>query len=189
MSFWKCSGKLISWGKKLCRFGFHYQFNYFFCRATRAVDGTPNLMYLLSRGILDHNLGGVFALTSNRLDLAYFWTKGKIMERLLPESLLTEMTSMAFPPFHRFYDILNLKIQQLFVCGIVQRETQWNKFGFNKLMDLSFDLEGPKVLTMQDMQSGFLVWLVSVSFAFVAFLLEWIAKACEMCLIRFVENK
>lgn len=143
------------------------------------------------RQIFDHSFGGVFEMNVLDVRIVSEKTKGTFLNRLLAESLFTEMTAMLFPPFHRFYDIFNLKLQQLFTSGIINFLSEvWVKTDSKKkYAHLFSDLNGPQVLTMKNLEAGFVVWLVSISFAINMFLLEWIAKIFEILKARFIANK
>lgn len=44
----------------------------------------------------------------------------QFLNRIMPDQILyTEMITLYFPKFHKFYEVFDEKIQQLFTAGIV----------------------------------------------------------------------
>lgn len=69
---------------------------------------------------------------------------------------------------------------------LIQTSTNWT---YTESPKMYAHLDGPQVLTMETMGTGFVVWLVSLSFVIFVFLLDWIVKTFEMSLVRFIANK
>lgn len=44
----------------------------------------------------------------------------------------------------------------------------------------------PKVLTMSHLEAGFMIWLGSLSLAFVAFMGEWLIKVMEYFIVKHI---
>lgn len=133
----------------------------------KTVTENSEWIELWTRGIFDHSFRGVLEINFLGLNYASNFSNGKILSRILPESFSTEMTAMIFPKFHRFYDILNLKLQQLFIGGIINYHSSknWTHTENAKMYAHLFsDLQGPQILTMKNLEAGFVVWLVSISF-------------------------
>lgn len=141
---------------------------------------------LYGKRIYDHSFHGGLEVQVRMLKAYSQLSKGDFLNRLLPEPLYTQMLTMLLPPFHRFYEVFDEKIQQMVTAGIVNflSEAWVQPERVAKYKHLH--LQEPQVLTMAHLEAGFVIWLISVSFAIFAFLLEWIAKLYEFFIIRMV---
>lgn len=95
---------------------------------------------------------------------------------------------MVSPQFHKFFGVFDEKLQQLLTGGIINfrlNETWLKQDDKKKYAHLYAHLEGPQVLTLENLEAGFCVWLVSLSFAVIVFLIEWIVKLCQMFFAKF----
>lgn len=95
---------------------------------------------------------------------------------------------MSFPLFHRFIEVFDEKLQQLFTGGIIDIHSEiWVKpENFKNYKHFYSHLEEPQILTLEHLEAGFVVWLISISFAVFSFMLEWLITFCEFLLIKFV---
>lgn len=109
----------------------------------------------------------------------------------MKDSFLTVSCGFLTGRNHKFFDILDIKTQQLQSAGIIDNFIRniiemVNPKGYKKpdaytkeyLRDVfpkSFP-RGPKVLKMETLEAGFVVWLVSLTLAVTAFILEWINR-------------
>lgn len=108
------------------------------------------------------------------------------------------MHAMYFPQFHKFSETFGAKIQQQFEAGINYFITAradhkgrvWAK-GLNKKRYQHYYayLNEPQVLTMEHLKAGFVVWLVSICFAILSFLFEWIFTLSDLIIVKFVIKK
>lgn len=101
-------------------------------------------------------------------------TKGRFAQRLLKENLYMEMCGMQFHANHQFFDVLNRKLHQLFVAGIIDEyNKEWLDM-FNPLRYAHLYPKEPQVLTMEHLEAGFVIWIAALSLSIVAFAAEWI---------------
>lgn len=105
-------------------------------------------------------------------------SQGKLLERIVNERLWVDMTGMSFKANDKFYETFNRKFQQMFTAGLIDHFKAYNKEKMNPKLYAHLNAGGPQVLTMEHLEAGFVVWLVSLSFAVLAFILEWIVKLC-----------
>lgn len=79
-----------------------------------------------------------------------------------------------FKPFNPFLEIFNFKVAQLFEAGLTE---YWIKnFQNPKGFSQKVDKIGPEILTMEHLEVGFLVWLISLTLSIVVFVVEILAK-------------
>lgn len=147
--------------------------------------------YLHTVPIYDSSFRGTIAVSALTANILSTRTKGTFLERVLPENIYTEMTSMVFPHFHKFFEIFDEKIQQLITGGFVGYLAEfWTKTdNKKKYAHLYFYLSEPQVLTLKHLEAGFVIWLISICVAIFSFVLEWLMKLFEIFLNRFVYKK
>lgn len=101
-------------------------------------------------------------------------TKGKFASRILSENIITLRCGMAFPRDHRLFPIIDKKIEQLITGGILN---YYQDDLLEFLKPKRYEHLYPKMLrvvSMKDLEEGFVVWLISVSVACIAFVFEWL---------------
>jgi hypothetical protein len=129
-------------------------------------------------------------------------SRGEIHKRLLSEPYQEQFCGVKFPRNHRLYPNFNNKITQLFEAGITEKyikditenvlnpkryekpvllhkkylETTWRK---------SF-IDEPKVLTMKDLEFGFVIWLGSLVLPMIGFILEWLNRLKNGLVMKLV---
>lgn len=98
---------------------------------------------------------------------------------------------MIFPQFHKFLEPFEDKFQHLTTGGIINfLSEEWIQPASKAKYEHHYiHLREPQVLTMMHLEAGFIIWLISVSFAMISFLLEWLAKLSEYFLVRFILKK
>lgn len=116
-------------------------------------------------------------------------TQGKYLDRIVDENLYSQHWSMCFPLFHRFYEGFGEKTQELVTAGIVDYHLDNWIHPDDKKKYKHLNLEGPQVLTLEQLEAGFVIWIASVVATIVSFFFEWLVKLCEFILIRLVLKK
>jgi hypothetical protein len=143
---------------------------------------------------------GIFVKTRHLYQIV-IKSRGQFYKRILTEPIQNQFCAVDFERNHKFYENFSHKIQQLFEAGITDMykkkherfynskyyekpqlthkkylETTWRK---------SFNDE-PKVLTMKDLEFGFVIWLLSLILPVVAFIFEWLIKVRHFLIINFL---
>lgn len=115
-------------------------------------------------------------------------SEGVLFERFLDDRFIQNSYGVQFAKNHKLFNIFDAKMQQLFESGLVNVFAEpWFKYlnpkhpWYKHLRNLN---EGPKVLTLEHLQAGFIVWLCSLSFAFAAFGFEFIFKYKDCLIIQ-----
>lgn len=115
------------------------------------------------------------------------WTNGLFLKRIKKTVLYFNFCGMEFPSHHHFFGIFDLKSQQLFTAGLATT--------YEKLMDFRYNnpdrhkhlyISKPQVLTMRKLEPGFVIWLASLSLAFVALTLEWLTTLKNYLVMKYV---
>lgn len=84
--------------------------------------------------------------------------------------MFSYFSCVGFRPFNPYFEILNEKISELISAGIVQH-TYRNLTRMDIMRNVDDDI-GPQVLTMEHLEIGFLICLVPLICAALAFLIE-----------------
>lgn len=113
-------------------------------------------------------------------DLLYLYsqlTEGLVLKRVLYKDRLDlAMIGMIFPRNHRLYEIFDRKFQQMFVGGLVDRYVSVYTRGLDAKMYAHLYEPVPQMLTLEHLEAGFVVWLVSLSLGIFAFGCEWLTR-------------
>lgn len=118
----------------------------------------------------------------------FIWkTKGKFANRILKDRLLLETCGMQFPRNHRFFTAFDRKLQQLFTAGLVD-------YNINSIISNFRDLkryahlypDEPQVLTLEHLEAGFVIWLISVLSAAIVFFLQWLKKFVDFLILKYL---
>lgn len=134
--------------------------------------------------IYDSNFKGTVHLDYHLFVALSGISKGRIVQRMLKEDLITDICGWDFPRSHRFYEVFDRKTQQLFNAGITHKIIK--KYTVNPKKFIHLYEQGPKVLSMNDLEAGFVVWLISITFAVLAFLMEWLMTMKDFLILRMI---
>lgn len=140
---------------------------------------------MLTENIHDPTFNGTIEVTTDMLLALVKLTNGAVLKRLLKEERLAlVMKGWMFPKNHEFYEIFDHKLQQLFTSGLINFYVS----EFLQKVDPKryYKPEEPKVLTMEHLEAGFVIWLISVAFAIVVFIVEWLICLLNLCLVEAI---
>lgn len=122
-----------------------------------------------------------------RLNIAqthYFSVKSKgLVTRRLKEKLFVEITGLRFPPNDKLFEIFDNKFQQLFQAGFIDKYAPYEPGAFDPKRFVLEDMD-PQQLTMHTLKGGFMLCLVPLSLAIIAFFCEWLARLKDYIIIR-----
>jgi hypothetical protein len=121
-------------------------------------------------------------------------TRGELLKRILKEDdhlIHNTVCGLKFPTNDKLYDSFNRKIQQLHEAGIIKKIMDENK----KFLDPKFYekplmthkeylettwrksfVDEPQVLTLKDLEFGFVIWLGSLALPLIIFIVEILFK-------------
>lgn len=139
--------------------------------------------------IHDPNFKGGLQVNQDYLIAFTRFSKGLFLDRVLKETLYTEIVGLELPKNHKFFEIFDKKIQQLFNAGIVDyyrdEFVQFTKPKRYKHLHNS----KPKVLTLKILEAGFVVWLISLFMSFLAFVGEWTVRIKDFLVFEYILEK
>lgn len=161
---------------------------------------------VVTENIFDSSFKEGVQISSDQIAVYSQLTNGEILKRLLMESFLTEHCGLIFPRNHKFYEVIDLKLQQLHSTGILRYHMDYNGIPLSskkylnpgyfrkpKLLTREYleDIypksfpDGPKVFSLQEhLEAGFVIWLVSIAIACVVFILEWMITLKDYFIIK-----
>lgn len=141
------------------------------------------------RELFDPKFTGALHISSDLLTMYASYTSGYILDRKLEDRLNVQMMGMAFKRNDKFYDIFNEKFKQLFTASLINRyaDNEYSSISLNPKNYRRFQPEdGPKVLTMQHLEAGFVIWIVSILVTILVFALEWTIRLKDYILFRYI---
>jgi hypothetical protein len=101
-------------------------------------------------------------------------TQGKIMQRIIKEKDLTKTKIFAFPQNHPFYKVFEEKIQQMVTGGILEHIINDYNSSVNPKRFAHLNVEKVQPINVEHLEAGFVIWLISLVFPIIAFMIEWI---------------
>jgi hypothetical protein len=132
-------------------------------------------------------------------------TRGEIIKRIVPEpngpGSKNQFCGLAFPKNNKLYKHFNRKIIQLFEAGItgMYREKyeaflnpkyyEKPRLPHKKYLETTWRksyIDDPKVLTMEDLEFGFVIWFGSLILPFIGFVLEWLIRLRDFLFIKYI---
>lgn len=99
---------------------------------------------------------------------------------------MLRMYCLMFPHFGNFFDIFDTKLQQLSTGGIIEHYTNVYDESLNLKGFEHLQRTGPEVLTIENLEAGFVVWIVSISFAILIFMFEWICQLSDYLVFKWI---
>lgn len=146
------------------------------CFRSRVVElDFSELYYVYAHEHVHHShfKGGVM-VDSQFISVQSLATKTSFRNKVLRENIYTSHFGLAFPVNHFLYDIISKKIRQLKTGGIINYWTSpWLKSRYEKKKE---EIYGPEVLNMEDLGTGFEIWIYMLLFSFCIFLIEAIKR-------------
>lgn len=111
-------------------------------------------------------------------------TGGEILKRKLADPIATELVGWQFPHHDRLFQVFDDKMQQLFEGGII--EYHYADF-YKKLKSSNIqESDEPQVLTMDLLEAGFVVWVISISLTALTLICEWLIKLRYLLLVKYI---
>jgi hypothetical protein len=141
---------------------------------------------VLNNSIHDYTFTGVFHLLSNFLDDYIEESDGNILERMIRTDDLGISNSFVLPPNHRFYAAFSQSLEQLMPTGIINHYSNENKDLLNKKRFESDYLEFVKPMSMDHLESGFIVWLLTLGLPIVAYIFELVATFKDYLIFKCI---
>lgn len=138
--------------------------------------------------IQDSKFHNVLHLESNN----YYWyigaSRGKILQRILKQKFYLEMSALTIHPRnHKIFEIFDKIIQELESSGHIKLyRLLFSMMENPKYYERGIPIEGPKILTMEDLKAGFVIWLISLVISIIAFIFEWIIRSGEHIIWRLI---
>lgn len=98
----------------------------------------------------------------------------KIFPKILKERYGISMKALIAPNYHRLYHVIDAKLQQLLEAGLIDYSLRYWNDKWNPKRFVAED--GPQVLTLKDLEAGFVVSLVPLIISVVIFACEHLTK-------------
>lgn len=150
------------------------------------VEENPRLFeQILFENIYNSHFKGVIHLPSSDLARLVFESRGKLLPRIIKYNLEKIVKGLAFPRNHRFFEVFNKRVKQMIAGGIVDQLSDEFKDLTGK-KKITSNLEAAEPMTLEHLQAGFVVWLISLIFPIAVFIIEWIIRFAECIVFELV---
>lgn len=111
-------------------------------------------------------------------------TGGKFVSRMRFRQTSDHPWFFKFPNTHRLFEPFNQKIQELVEAGIVNLHFSYD-LKYNNLKRYNYLVfDEPQVLTMKQLEAGFVIWIICLSLSPVAFLMEWLVQGTQYLKVK-----
>lgn len=104
---------------------------------------------------------------------------------MLDENVNNIYVGLAYKPFCPYYNVLNDKTLKLVEAGLINL---WQRRQKPQRNDMKIEDVGPQVLTMEHLEFGFLICLISLAFGFAAFVVELLIKPVKQLSFRLLNH-
>lgn len=102
----------------------------------------------------------------------------------LGERFMLESRAFLFPQFHFLFEAFDKKFQQYLEANLIEYNMRfWNEK--QNLKKLEQHKEPFAVLTLGDLEAGFVVWLVPLGFSLFIFGIEWLTTTIKLISVLF----
>lgn len=137
------------------------------------LDRNEKLVNYYSPMLFDSKFKGVVQVFHDHLKTQAINTTGKFLDRIFKTRWNGDYYAMSFfGPSQKMKTVLQANIDLLVSGGFINYyEKDYNEYLKPKRYEHLHPV-GPKVLTMSDLQAGFVIWLCSVMMAVIAFIGE-----------------
>lgn len=128
-----------------------------------------------NNNLSDHNFRGAVQMIPEVLQYQMKATNGKILHRFMKQQFYVRMMCWSF---HNDFlvEVFDEKSQQLFEGGFLEHFDRENRENINLKRYKHLNYDEPKVLTMEHLKAGFVVWLVTIPLAIISFIVEWTSQ-------------
>jgi hypothetical protein len=128
-------------------------------------------------------------------------TRGEFQNRFIDDSFNEVFCSLKFSRYHKFYHSFNKAIKQLHTAGITEHFIdKWKKYLQPKFYEKPIMLhkkylettyknsfeDGPKVLSLRDLEFGFVVWCASLILPLLIFIVEILLALKDFIIMKCV---
>lgn len=142
---------------------------------------------LLTKNIYDHRLKEVYHVRADYLNQLITDSAGRIGSRIIKEILPGVTKTLTFPRNHRFFEIFDEKIQKMVTAGIINHFAEEDYKNLLNAKNFSKSkLDEVKPLNLEHLEAGFVVWLVTLVFPIVAFIMEWIVTLKNLIVFKYI---
>lgn len=138
---------------------------------------------LMRVNLTDWTFKGAVQVVDETVRIQMWSSNGSVFKRYLKERITFQMMSLRFS-CKITGEAFDEKIQQLVTGGFIslfERETK-TRIDPKNYEHLHF--RGPKVLSMENLKAGFVVWITTVSFAILAFICEWAKRFLDYLIVK-----
>lgn len=110
-------------------------------------------------------------------------TRGRFLNRVLREDLFVQAFALKLKLQHVFYENFDKAIKKLINYYFKNVTEDLNMKQYEHLY-----VEEPQVLTLEELEAGFVLWIFAISFATIVFIIEWLKRFIDFLVFKSVIN-
>jgi hypothetical protein len=149
---------------------------------------TEELQILREESLFDPAFKGAIHVAGDLLWQTSKNTECRLLKHVIKERFVLAMMGIQFPRNHKFFEIFNRKLQEMATAGLIEHSASsylsWLKPNCYKKYRLKFENDDPKVLSLKDLEAGFVIWLSFICLSVFVFVLEWIWRLTESFVLK-----
>lgn len=126
--------------------------------------------------LFDPNFKGAVQVINELLHYQVAATNGTFLKQILKKRVHLEIITLSFTAFSPLLPVFDEKIQQLLAGGIIERYRKDSEENLDPKRYEHLIHTGPKVLTMNHLAGGFMVWIGFVLLSVIVFIGEIVTK-------------
>lgn len=129
---------------------------------------------------------GVYHYKSHSLDRLFLAFTGKTeLPKLLPVRYLLGQDVLTFPKNHYLFEVFDKKLQLVMESGLIDEYMKFEQ-GFDRSnKKLRQSKEPFKVLTLQELEAGFVISMAPLVLSFLVFCIEWMVALKKLLVLHF----
>lgn len=163
-----------------------------FCRIhIKTLDG-HDIMNLRQIDFFNSTFKDAIHIRGDLLWQASMLSEGRLIERMIKERFALTMFGFQFPRNHKFFEIFDRKIQEIFAAGLTYKldsiMLSWTKPECYKEFRHKYENDDPKVLSLKELEAGFVIWLIFMCSSVIVFVLECISRKIMLKIHRQFET-
>lgn len=105
--------------------------------------------------------------------------------KVLPDRFMLDISALVFQPNHMFYEVVDETMQRLAQNGVTEYhvKTCYEKFKPERFRKKE---ESYKILTLSELEAGFVVSLVPLILSFLVFCIEWLPSIKNIVMVGHI---
>jgi hypothetical protein len=115
-------------------------------------------------------------------------SSGQILKRIITDTMFGSSKLLVMPHNHRFFEIFYEKTKQIIPYGLIDHFNKDTKDAFNPKRFAQPSIENFKPMTLEHLEAGFVVWIITLMVPIAVFIFEWIVNLKPFIVFRCIKK-